>query len=59
VNRNGVPVQLRGTDYYGDYWASVVLIHSMREGDQKMPVIELIKKYPFARARETVRQGWR
>jgi mono/diheme cytochrome c family protein len=59
VNKKGVPVQLSGTDYYDDYWASVVLIHFMREGDQKMPVSELIKKYPYRRAREIVERGWK
>jgi len=58
VNGKGIPVQLRGTEYYNDYWASVVLIHFMREGDQKMPVAELMKKYPYSRAREIVRKGW-
>ncbi|MGZ6231476.1 MAG: hypothetical protein ACXWMO_12000 [Syntrophales bacterium] len=59
VNKKGVPVQLSETDYYDDYWASVVLIHFMREGDQKMPVSELIKKYPHRRAREIVERGWK
>jgi len=58
VNRKGIPIQLRGTKYYDDYWASVVLIHFMREGDQKMSVPELIRKYPYSRAREIVRNGW-
>ncbi len=59
VNSKGIPVQLRGTDYYGDYWASVVLIHFMREGDEKMPVASLVKKYPFRKSREIVARGWR
>jgi mono/diheme cytochrome c family protein len=59
VNQTGIPVQLSGTEYSGDYWASVVLIHFMREGDQKMRVPELIKKYPYRRAKEIVEKGWR
>jgi mono/diheme cytochrome c family protein len=59
VNKNGIPVQLRGTDYYNDYWASVVLIHFMREGDQKKPVAELMRKYPYRKAKEIVMQGWK
>jgi hypothetical protein len=59
VNKKGVPVQLKGTAYYNDYWASVVLIHFMRETDQKMAVPELTKKYPYAKAKEIVVKGWR
>ena len=59
VNEKGIPVQLSGTEYYGDYWASVVLIHFMREGDQKVPVSELTRKYPYRRAKEIVEKGWR
>jgi mono/diheme cytochrome c family protein len=59
VNKKGVPVQLSGTAYQDDYWASVVLIHFMREGDQGMTVPELIKKYPYAMAREIVVKGWK
>ena len=58
VNQNGVPVQLEGTDYFSDYWASVVLIHFMREGDPKLPVTNLVKKYPYRKAREIVAKGW-
>jgi len=58
VNKNGIPVQLRGTAYYGDYWASVVLIHFMREGDQNMPIAELMRKYPYQKAKEIVLRGW-
>jgi len=47
VNENGVPVQLMGTDYYDDYWASVVLMHLMRGEDYDMPVVDLIAKYPY------------
>ncbi len=59
VNDRGVPVQLQGTDYYNDYWASVVLIHFMREGDPKMGIGDLIKKYPYPAAREIVKTGWK
>ena len=59
VNRKGVPVQLKGTGYYNDYWASVALIHSMREGDQKLPVADLLRKFPFEKAREIVAKGWK
>jgi hypothetical protein len=31
VNEKGIPVQLSGTEYYDDYWSSVVLIHLIRE----------------------------
>jgi hypothetical protein len=43
VNEKGIPVQLNGTEYCGDYWTSVVLIHFMREGDQKLTVSALTK----------------
>ena len=43
VTGKGVPVQLSGTSYENDYWASIVLIRSMREGDEKMPVADLVK----------------
>ena len=59
VNGKGVPVQLTGTDYDDDYWASVVLIHFMREGDEKTPLAELAAKYPYGKAREVVTKGWR
>lgn len=59
VNKKGVPVQLEGTDYYNDYWASTALIHSMREGDQKLSVGELVKKYPYKRSQEIVAKGWK
>ncbi len=41
-----------------DYWAFVVLIHFMREGDPQMPVAELVRKYPYRKAREIVMKGW-
>ena len=59
VNGKGVPVQLKGTDYYGDYWAAVVLIHFMREGDEKTSLAELVAKYPYRKAREIVAKGWK
>ena len=59
VNKKGVPVQLEGTDYANDYWASVVLIHFMREGDQKLSVKELVEKYPYKKAQEIVLKGWK
>ncbi|ACO03091.1 MULTISPECIES: hypothetical protein [Persephonella] len=58
VNKKGVPVQLAGTKYENDYWASVVLIHFMREGDQKLSVEELVKKYPYERSSKIVKEGW-
>ncbi len=58
VNEKGVPVQLQGTEYYHDYWASVVLLHSMRDGDQKMPVNKLVEKYPYKKAQKIVQDGW-
>ncbi len=59
VNDRGVPVQLKGTDYYSDYWASVVLIHFMREGDEKKELSELTMKFPYKQAREIVIKGWK
>ncbi len=59
VNPRGVPVQLKGSAYYEDYWASVVLIHFMREADPGMPVEKLIEKYPYRRSREVVAAGWK
>ena len=58
VNEQGVPVQLKDTEYYHDYWASVVLLHAMRDGDQKMPVNKLVEKYPYLKAKKTVQDGW-
>ncbi len=58
VNEKGVPVQLQGTEYYNDYWASVVLLHSMREGDQHLPISKLVEKYPFKKAQKIVVDGW-
>ena len=59
VNKKGVPVQLKGTGYYDDYWASVVLLHFMREGDPKLPVADLVKKFPYKDSREIVTEGWK
>jgi mono/diheme cytochrome c family protein len=47
VGANGVPVQLEGTDYYEDYYSSVVLMHLMREEDYELSVEELLEKYPY------------
>jgi mono/diheme cytochrome c family protein len=58
VNKKGVPAELAGTEYRDDYWASVVLMHFMRDGDQNMMVPELVKKYPYATAREIVTKGF-
>ncbi len=58
VNGKGIPVQLSGTKYYNDYWASVVLLHFMRDGDQKLPIQDLMKKYPYEKSREIVKKGW-
>jgi hypothetical protein len=57
-DKKGVPVELIGTEYWDDYWASVVLMHFMREGDQKMSVAELVGKYPYATARDIVIKGF-
>ena len=59
VNKNGVPVQLEGTEYANDYWASVTLAHFMREGDQKLDVKKLVKKYPYKKATKVVTDGWK
>jgi hypothetical protein len=58
VNRSGVPVQLKGTAYADDYWAAVVLVHYMREGDRGLSVAELVRRYPYAAAAGIVRAGW-
>ncbi|CAI9086272.1 hypothetical protein A7K93_09005 [Candidatus Methylacidiphilum fumarolicum] len=59
VNAKGVPVQLVGTEYENDYWASVVLLHFMREGDEKLPIKELIQKYPYQKSRQIVIESWK
>ncbi len=58
VNKKGVPVQLAGTRYENDYWASVTLAHFMRSGDQKLSVKELVEKYPYAKSTQIVKDGW-
>jgi hypothetical protein len=58
VDGSGVPVQLAGSGYAGDYWAAVVLLHAMRDGDEKLPVPELLAKYPHERSRAVVAEGW-
>ncbi len=58
VNKKGVPVQLVGTEYENDYWASVTLAHFMRSGDQKLSVKELVEKYPYAKSTQIVKDGW-
>jgi len=58
VNKKGVPVQLEGTAYADDYWASVTLAHFMRSGDQKLSVKELVQKYPYEKSTQIVKDGW-
>jgi mono/diheme cytochrome c family protein len=59
VNAKGVPVQLKGTGYYEDHWAAVVLLHFMRGNDHDLPVKDLVKKYPYARSSQIVAGGWK
>ena len=59
VNGKGIPVQLDGTGYSKDYWASVTLLHFMREGDEKLPVESLVEKYPYKRSSAIVQEGWK
>jgi hypothetical protein len=58
VNDKGVPVQLQGTEYFSDYWASVVLLHAMREGDQKLQIKKLLEKFPYKKSQKIVLEGW-
>jgi mono/diheme cytochrome c family protein len=58
VNGKGVPVQLEGTEYYNDYWASVALLHFMRAGDEKLPIKKLVEKYPYKGSQKIVADGW-
>jgi len=58
VNDKGVPLQLAGTEYEKDYWASVTLAHFMRDGDQKLSVKELIEKYPYGKSSDVVKNSW-
>ena len=50
-----IPVRLMDTGYDNDYWAAVVLIHFMREGDQKLTLAELIKK-PLPKGKRSRRE---
>jgi len=59
VNDKGVPLQLKDTEYANDYWASVTLAHFMRSGDQKLSVKELVKKYPYSKSTQIVKDGWK
>jgi mono/diheme cytochrome c family protein len=59
VNDKGVPVQLTGTAYENDYWASVTLAHFMRSGDQKLSIKDLVKRYPYKASSEIVTKGWK
>jgi len=59
VNDKGVPLQLKDTEYATDYWASVTLAHFMREGDQKLSIKELVKKYPKDVSSKIVKDGWK
>ncbi len=59
VNRKGVPVELAGTEYEEDYWASVTLAHFMRSGDQKLSIEELVKRYPYDKSSAIVKKGWK
>jgi mono/diheme cytochrome c family protein len=58
VNGKGVPVQLKHTKYYNDYWASVTLLHAMRSGDEKLPIDRLMEKFPYERSAAIVKEGW-
>ena len=58
VNDKGVSVELEKTKYFNDYWASVVLIHFMRPGDEILSIDELTKKYPFEKSQKVVTSGW-
>lgn len=59
VNDKGVPVQLKGTAYEKDYWASVTLAHFMRSGDQKMDVKQLVTKFPYEKSAQIVEKTWK
>jgi mono/diheme cytochrome c family protein len=59
VNEKGVPRELRNTEYFGDYWASVVLLHYMRGEDVELAVADLIKKYPYKDSRGIVLKSWK
>jgi hypothetical protein len=59
VNNKGVPVQLKSTGYYNDYWASVALLHFMRTGDEKLPIDKLMEKFPYHQSRKVALEGWK
>ena len=59
VNEKGVPMQLKDTEYANDYWAAVTLSHFMREGDQKLSIKDLVKKYPYKTSTSIVEKGWK
>ena len=59
VNKKGVPVQLAGTKYENDYWASVTLAHFMRSGDQKLSIKELVEKFPYKKSSDIVKTSWK
>jgi hypothetical protein len=40
-------------------YALIVLIHLMREGDEKMTPADLVKKFPHTKSQEIVSQGCR
>ncbi len=59
VNKKGVPLQLKGTAYAKDYWASVTLAHFMRGGDQKLSIKELVAKFPYKKSSNIVKTSWK
>ena len=59
VNDNAVPTNLKGTAYAHDYWAAVTLAHFMRDGDQKLSIKALIKKYPYQKSSDIILKGWK
>ena len=59
VNKKGVPLQLRGTQYENDYWAAVTLAHFMRDGDQKLSIKELVEKFPYKKSAQIVKTSWK
>jgi mono/diheme cytochrome c family protein len=58
VNEKGIPRELRDTEYFGDYWASVVLLHFMRGEDVDLPIAQLVKKFPYKDSRAIVLKSW-
>ncbi len=54
VGEHGVPTQLQDTEYYDDYYASVVLMHMMRDEDYELSPEELVEKYPYEDSAEIV-----